>query len=72
MGRVIHLVKEFLKVLIIFMVCTIFFYYGLRLMHEEYENFHRYDRPEGRAIKVFDQNDGNLLDRLSIFFRLGE
>ncbi|MBO8154882.1 MAG: YqzK family protein [Bacillaceae bacterium] len=72
MVRWFYLFKEFLKVFIIFIVCTALFYYGLRIMHEEYENFHRYDRPEGRAVKVFDQQEGNLLDRLSIFFRLGE
>lgn len=41
-------------------------------MHEEYENFHRYDEPEGNAVKVFELEEDNWVDRLSIFFRLGE
>ncbi|SET88448.1 Protein of unknown function [Salinibacillus kushneri] len=64
--------KEFLKVFLIFVLCTFFFYYGLRLMHEEYENFHRYDQPGGNAVEVFQPEDTHWLDRLSIFFRLGE
>ncbi|MRG86477.1 DUF4227 family protein [Salinibacillus xinjiangensis] len=64
--------KEFFKVFFIFVVCTFFFYFGLRMMHEEYENFHRYNQPEGNAVKVFELEDSNWLDRVSIFFRLGE
>lgn len=40
-------------------------------MHSEYEQFHRYDSPEGPAIKVFNEEE-TFLDRLNIFFRLGE
>ncbi|MBB6455313.1 hypothetical protein HNQ94_003813 [Salirhabdus euzebyi] len=67
-----QLCKEFLKVFLIFIVSTFFFYFGLRMMHEEYENFHRYDEPEGNAVKVFELEEDNWVDRLSIFFRLGE
>lgn len=37
----------------------------------EYEQFHRYDTPEGPSVKVF-QNEQSFIDRLNIFFRLGE
>jgi len=60
-----------LKVFIIFIACTFLFYFGLRAMHMEYENFHRYDPPEGPAIKVFQEERG-FIDRLNLFFRLGE
>jgi hypothetical protein len=40
-------------------------------MHTEYEEFHRYDQPDGPAVKVFQQ-ESSLLDRLNLFFRLGE
>lgn len=62
---------DMVKVLVIFIVCTFIFYFGLRVMHAEYEQYHRYDTPEGPAIKVFNAED-SLLDRLNLFFRLGE
>jgi hypothetical protein len=65
-------VKEFIKIFVIFIICTAFFYFGLRYMHNEYNNFHRYDEPDGQAVKVFNVEDANWFDRLSIFFRLGE
>jgi hypothetical protein len=67
-----HYVKEFLKVFLLFIICTFFFYYGLRLMHQEYNDFHRYDEPNGQAVKVFELEDVDWVERLSIFFRLGE
>ncbi|HLR66379.1 YqzK family protein [Virgibacillus alimentarius] len=59
------------KVFIIFIACTFLFYFGLRVMHTEYEQFHRYDEPEGPAVKVFNTED-SIVDRLHLFFRLGE
>lgn len=59
------------KVFVIFIICTFLFYYGLRVMHSEYEQYHRYDTPEGAAVKVFNE-DQSLIDRLNLFFRLGE
>lgn len=56
------------KVTIIFVSCTCLFYFGLRAMHEEYEQYHRYDEPEGPAIKVFSE-DERLIDRFYLFFK---
>lgn len=66
-----RLVWDTIKVFVIFMACTFLFYYGLRMMHAEYEQFHRYDPPEGPAVKVFNE-EKSLIDRLDLFFRLGE
>jgi len=41
-----------LKVMIMFVLCLMIFFYGLRLMHQEYEQYHRYDPPVGPAIEV--------------------
>lgn len=60
---------DMIKIIIIFIGCTFLFYYGLRAMHSEYEQFHRYDQPEGPAVKVFSEED-NFIDRLHLFFRL--
>lgn len=72
MIRWMHLLKDTVKIFVIFTACTILFYYGLKMMNEEYEQIHRYDEPDGSAVKVFQWQDERLIDRLSIFFRLGE
>lgn len=41
------------KIFVIFIICTLLFYYSLQLMQAEYEQIHRYDPPEGPSIKVF-------------------
>lgn len=40
-------------------------------MHDEYEQNHRYDPPEGDSVKVFNLNE-DFIDRLNLFFRIGE
>lgn len=67
-----RLMWDTIKVFIIFIACTFLFYFGLRVMHSEYEQYHRYDQPEGPAVKVFNANEDGFLDRLNLFFRLGE
>lgn len=66
-----RMIWDTLKVFIIFIACTFLFYLGLRAMHSEYEEYRRYDPPEGPSVKVF-QAEESLLDRLNLFFRLGE
>jgi len=66
-----NIIWDACKVCIIFICCTFLFYYGLRAMHSEYEQYHRYDQPDGPAIKVFSEEEG-FLNRLHLFFRLGE
>lgn len=64
-----------LKVFIIFTGCTILFYYGIMWVSEEYQNYHRYDEPEGAALKVsnaVDEENSSLLDRLMLFYLNGE
>lgn len=60
-----------IKLLILFICCSLLFYFSLKAMHDEYERYHRYDEPEGATMKVFlEQHE--LLDYLYLFFRLGE
>ncbi|MDL4840733.1 YqzK family protein [Aquibacillus rhizosphaerae] len=72
MKPIFSLLKDTIKIFVIFTACTLLFYFGLRAMHAEYEDFHRYDPPEGTAVKVSSNNQQSIIDRLSIFFRLGE
>ena len=60
-----------MKVTVIFICCTFLFYFGLRALHQEYEQYHRYDQPEGPAVKVFSEDEDRLFDFLK-FFRLGD
>ncbi|MCY9075635.1 YqzK family protein, partial [Bacillus inaquosorum] len=44
-------------------------------VNQEYENYHRYDKPEGSAVKVveMDQDEkGGWFDRLIFFYQNGE
>ncbi len=54
------------KISVIFILCTCLFYFGLRAMHSEYEQYHRYDVPEGPAVKVF-QKEENFINRINFF-----
>lgn len=66
-----RMLRDTLKVFVIFTACTFLFYFGLRIMHAEYKEYHRYDPPEGPAVKVFDKQE-DFMNRFNLFFRLGE
>jgi arginine exporter protein ArgO len=68
-------ILQTIKVFIIFTGCTVLFYYGIMLVNEEYQNYHRYDEPEGAALKVsnaVDEENFSLLNRLKLFYLNGE
>ncbi|WP_318508509.1 YqzK family protein [Bacillus sp. T3] len=69
------LVFRSIKVFILFVGCTILFYYGMMWVNEEYQNYHRYDEPQGTALKVSAPVEGQSmpwLDRLILFYLNGE
>jgi hypothetical protein len=75
MFSLIKVALQTLKVFIIFTGCTILFYYGIMFVNEEYQNYHRYDEPDGAAIKVsnaVNEENSSLLDRLKLFYLNGE
>jgi hypothetical protein len=64
-----------LKVFIIFTGCTILFYYGIIWVNQEYQDYHRYDEPNGAAVKAstFEKNqEMSVTDRLILFYLNGE
>lgn len=66
-----------MKVLLIFVICTLSFYFGLIWISEEYKNYQRYEEPEGKAIKVhkleaMEEFPSRFLDRFILFYKLGE
>ncbi|MDR6122502.1 YqzK family protein [Neobacillus drentensis] len=71
----IKVALQTIKVFILFTGCTILFYYGIMWVSEEYQNYHRYDEPEGSALKVsnaVEEESSSLLDRLMLFYLNGE
>lgn len=59
------------KLCILFLCCTFLFYLALRAIHYEYDYYHRYDEPEGTAVKVFLE-EHDIIDHLYDFLRIGE
>ena len=71
----LNVVYKSIKVFILFTGCTIFFYYGIIWINEEYQNYHRYEEPQGTAIKVSAKTDNKsmpMLERLILFYLNGE
>lgn len=72
MVNLLKLCYEIAKMAIIFILCTILFYYVLKALDHEYQNLDRYDSPQGKSMKVSNMQDNEVIDRIGIFFRLGE
>jgi len=71
----IKVALQTVKVFVLFTGCTILFYYGIMWVSEEYQNYHRYDEPEGSALKVsnaVNEESSSWLDRLMLFYLNGE
>jgi hypothetical protein len=72
----LKLVGNTFKVFLAFTCCTVLFYYGLIWINQEYEDYHRYDEPEGKAVKVFqpfeEENQRKWFERLELFYDIGE
>lgn len=72
----LKMVFQTIKVFVLFTGCTILFYYGIMWLNEEYQDYHRYDEPEGTAVKVFSRGNpegsSNWFDRLILFYLNGE
>ncbi|MBB5326299.1 Fe2+ transport system protein B [Anoxybacillus tepidamans] len=65
---------QMVKVFVLFTGCTILFYYSLIWFHREYENYHRYDEPQGSAVKASTTEtiSTDWLERFILFYRDGE
>ncbi|MHC0036045.1 YqzK family protein [Pseudoneobacillus sp. C159] len=69
-------ILQTIKVFLIFTGCTILFYYGIIWVNQEYQDYHRYDEPNGAAIKasttIESNDDMSIVDRLILFYLNGE
>ncbi|MFB4211734.1 YqzK family protein [Shouchella sp. JSM 1781072] len=65
-----------MKAVILFVACTAIFYYGILWVTDELSELHRYDVPEGNALKAssiaVSDEDMNVLQRLTLFLLDGE
>ena len=73
--RMVKILWQTIKVFILFTGCTILFYYAIMWISEEYRNQHRYDEPDGNAVKVITgsiENENHWFDRFILFYLSGE
>ncbi|WP_347552909.1 YqzK family protein [Pseudalkalibacillus hwajinpoensis] len=63
-----------MKVFLLFTGCTLLFYFGILWVNQEYQNYHRYDEPQGKAVKVVQMETDKqiFLERLEFFYQTGE
>lgn len=69
------MIMQTIKVFILFTGCTILFYYGIMWINKEYQDYQRYEEPEGSAIKVnanLYEEDASWFERLILFYLNGE
>ncbi|MBU9724038.1 MULTISPECIES: YqzK family protein [Bacillaceae] len=74
--KVLKSFAEAVWVFLLFMGCTLIFYYGILWVSSGYQDYHRYDEPSGRATKVFQVEEPINLEpslwRLQLFLNHGE
>ena len=66
---------DMIKVFILFTGFTILFYYAIIWVNLEYQELHRYDQPEGAALKVtnmVNNEEESWINRLMFFIDNGE
>ncbi|MCM3163186.1 MULTISPECIES: YqzK family protein [Bacillaceae] len=75
MIRWMKTVGDMIKVFILFTGFTILFYYAIIWVNLEYQEMHRYDQPEGAALKVtnmVNNEEESWYNRLMFFIDNGE
>lgn len=75
MGSFVRVVYDTVKVFVLFTGCTLLFYYGILWINQEYGQYHRYEEPDGGALKVSGQSQQRVsawFDRLIYFYQNGE
>ncbi|WP_110927538.1 YqzK family protein [Bacillus massiliglaciei] len=75
MKSTLSMILQTAKVLFLFVSFTVLFYIGMVWLNQEYESYHRYEEPEGAAVKVaksVESEDRNWLDRLMLLYLNGE
>ncbi|MBJ4002407.1 YqzK family protein, partial [Salmonella enterica subsp. enterica serovar Goldcoast] len=69
--KMLKTAADMIKVFVLFTGFTVLFYYAMIWINSEYENYHRYDKPEGAALKVASMEEdeqGSWFNRLIFFY----
>ncbi|OZM57127.1 hypothetical protein CIB95_06560 [Lottiidibacillus patelloidae] len=76
MSQFFNLLYDTIKVFIFFVAFTLLFYYGIVWLNDEYEGYHKYDQPQGGAVKVIGNKQEEVpvfsLKRLYFYYHYGE
>ncbi|MFC0271509.1 YqzK family protein [Metabacillus herbersteinensis] len=75
MMKIVKTMRDIVKVFVLFTGFTVLFYYAIIWVNLEYQDFHRFDQPQGAALKVTNMvNDEgeSWINRLMFFYLNGE
>lgn len=53
MRRALKLTFDGIKVFLLFTSCTILFYFAILWINEEYESYHRYEKPKEETVEKY-------------------
>ena len=76
MRRALKLTFDGIKVFLLFTSCTILFYFAILWINEEYESYHRYEKPKEETVEKVSGNEEPAKDafvnRMMFFYENGE
>lgn len=76
MRRALKLTFDGMKVFLLFTSCTILFYFAILWINEEYESYHRYEKPKEETVeKVSGKEEPEkdaFVNRMMFFYENGE
>ncbi|OUA05983.1 DUF4227 domain-containing protein [Bacillus cereus] len=76
MRRALKLTFDGVKVFLLFTSCTILFYFAILWINEEYESYHRYEKPKEETVEKVSGNEEPAKDafvnRMMFFYENGE
>ncbi|WIY60134.1 YqzK family protein [Bacillus arachidis] len=76
MRRALQLTFDGMKVFLLFTGCTILFYFAILWVNEEYESYHRYEKPKEETVEKVLGNEEPAKDafvnRIIFFYENGE
>ncbi|MEC2627126.1 YqzK family protein [Bacillus cereus] len=76
MRRALKLTFDGIKVFLLFTSCTILFYFAILWINEEYELYHRYEKPKEETVEKVSVNEepanDAFVNRMMFFYENGE
>ncbi|MDM5235793.1 YqzK family protein [Bacillus cereus] len=77
MRRALKITFDGIKVFLLFTSCTILFYFAILWINEEYESYHRYEKPKEETVEKVSGNEEEpakdaFVNRMMFFYENGE